>query len=146
MRAREWWGADVMSPLDGTSIAADVGGPVSESLRRTCPHAANAAIAIEYGTVPLIDMLHMLRADVWLRHRPDAPQALQAEIRSQIRDAFYLDDDAWKGMIVGQAQVAVQQAIYGLARETAERLRDRGSLKRPPWDARTRHTRASCLR
>jgi Protein of unknown function (DUF2817) len=116
-RAREWWGADVTSPLDGTSIAADVAGPVSESLRQTCPHAANAAIAIEYGTVPLTDMLHMLRADVWLRHHPDAPQALQAEIRSQIRDAFYLDDDAWKGMIVGQAQVAVQQAIYGLARE-----------------------------
>ncbi|TCK34821.1 uncharacterized protein DUF2817 [Paraburkholderia sp. BL8N3] len=117
-RARSWWGADVTSPLDGTSIAADVAGPVSEVLRQTCAHAANAAIAIEYGTVPLSDMLHMLRADVWLRHHPQAPEALQAEIRADMRSAFCLDDDGWKGMVVGQAQVAVLQALYGLSRET----------------------------
>ncbi|WP_244817652.1 M14 family metallopeptidase [Caballeronia sp. Lep1P3] len=117
-RARRWWGADVTSPLDGTSIAANVAGPLLSTLDETCPHASGAAIAIEYGTVPLTDMLDMLRADVWVRHHPDAPDAQKAAIRRQIRDAFYIDDDLWRGMIVGQARVAVLQAVYGLSRET----------------------------
>ncbi|KIG03158.1 M14 family metallopeptidase [Caballeronia concitans] len=116
-RARRWWGADVTSPLDGTSIAADVAGPLLDVLSQTCPHASNAAIAIEYGTVPLTDMLDMLRADVWLRHHADAPDALKAGIRRQIRAAFYIDDDTWRGMILGQARAAVLQAVYGLSRE-----------------------------
>jgi len=33
-RARRWWGADVTSPLDGTSIAADVAGPLLDTLRQ----------------------------------------------------------------------------------------------------------------
>lgn len=116
-RARGWWGADVTSPLDGTSIAANVAGPVSEILRQTCPHAAKAAIAIEYGTVPLKDMLLMLRADVWVRHHPDVPEVLKASIRAQIRAAFLVEDDIWKGLIISQGQAAVWQAIDGLARE-----------------------------
>ncbi|AET94424.1 hypothetical protein BYI23_D009140 (plasmid) [Burkholderia sp. YI23] len=118
-RARRWWGADVTSPSDGTSIAADVAGPLLDTLRQTCPHAANASIAIEYGTVPLTDMLDMLRADVWVRHHPDAPEALKADIRRQIRAAFYIDDDLWRGMIAGQARAAALQALYGLSRERA---------------------------
>jgi hypothetical protein len=116
-RARRWWGADVTSPLDGTSIAADVAGPLLDTLRQTCPHAAIASIAIEYGTVPLTDMLDMLRADVWVRHHAHAPAALKADIRRQIRAAFYIDDDIWRGMIVGQARAAALQALYGLSRE-----------------------------
>ncbi|BAN27180.1 M14 family metallopeptidase [Caballeronia insecticola] len=116
-RARRWWGADVTSPSDGTSIAADVAGPLLDTLRQTCPHSANAAIAIEYGTVPLTDMLDMLRADVWVRHHPDAPDALKTAIRKQIRAAFFIDDDVWRGMVVGQARAAVLQGVYGLSRE-----------------------------
>jgi hypothetical protein len=108
-RARRWWGADVTSPSDGTSIAADVAGPLLDTLRQTC--------AIEYGTVPLTDMLDMLRADVWVRHHADAPDELKADIRRQIRAAFYIDDDVWRGMIVGQARAAVLQGLYGLSRE-----------------------------
>ncbi|SAK46999.1 hypothetical protein AWB75_01007 [Caballeronia catudaia] len=118
-RARRWWGEDVTSPADGTSIAADVAGPLLDTLRQTCPHAAIASIAIEYGTVPLTDMLDMLRADVWVRHHPDAHDALKTDIRRQIRAAFYIDDDMWRGMIVGQARAAVLQALNGLSREEA---------------------------
>jgi hypothetical protein len=116
-RARSWWGADVGSPLDGTTVAANVAGPVSETLRDTCPHAVATAIAIEYGTIPLTEMLHMLRADMWLRGHPDAPAAQKSALRSQIRDAFVFDDEVWRGLILGQARVAALQGIYGLSRE-----------------------------
>jgi hypothetical protein len=118
-RARAWWGADVTSPLDGTSVAANVAGPVLDMLRDACAHARTTAIAIEYGTVPLVDMLHRLRADAWVRRHPDAdPQRLDA-IRGEIRAGFYCEDDVWRGLILGQARAAILQAVIGLSREPA---------------------------
>jgi Protein of unknown function (DUF2817) len=116
-RARIWWGADVTSPLDGTSVAANVAGPVLDTLRRTCAHADTTAIAIEFGTIPLVDMLHLLRADVWLRRHPDAEKQQICAIREAIRAAFYCDDDVWRGLILGQARAAILQAVIGLSRE-----------------------------
>ena len=118
-RARKWWGADVTSPLDGTSVAANVAGPVLDTLRRTCTHADTTAIAIEYGTVPLVDMLHMLRADAWLRRHPQAEKQYVDAIHDAVREAFYCNDDVWRGLILGQARVAILQAVTGLAREAA---------------------------
>lgn len=118
-RARQWWGADVSSPLDGTSVAANVAGPVLDTLRRTCKHADTTAIAIEYGTIALVDMLHMLRADAWLRRHPQVEKAHADAIHAAVRETFYCDDDLWRGLILGQARVAILQALTGLARETA---------------------------
>lgn len=116
-RARTWWGADVTSPLDGTSVAANVAGPVLDTLRRTCAHADTTAIAIEYGTIPLVDMLHMLRADAWLRQHPHAEKPQIDAIHEAVREAFYCNDDVWRGLVLGQARVAILQAIVGLPRE-----------------------------
>jgi predicted deacylase len=113
-RARAWWGADVASPLDGSTIASNVAGPILDTLRTSCPHAQTTAIAIEFGTVPLVPMLHMLRADVWVRRHPDAPDA--PAIREQIRAAFCFDDPLWQGQILGQARAAILQGVLGLSR------------------------------
>ena len=37
------------------------------------------AIALEYGTVPLPDVIDALRADQWLDNHPEAEPALQTE-------------------------------------------------------------------
>jgi hypothetical protein len=118
-RARAWWGADVTSPLDGTSVAANVAGPVLDTLRRTCTHARTTAIAIEYGTVPLVDMLHRLRADSWVRQHPNADAQQIGAIRAEIRAGFYCEDDVWRGLILGQARAAILQAVMGLSRDAA---------------------------
>ncbi|VVE20405.1 M14 family metallopeptidase [Pandoraea terrigena] len=114
-RARAWWGADLASPLDGTTVASNVGGPLLDTLRTTRPDAQVTAIAIEYGTVPLIDMLHMLRADSWLRRHPDVPGAQASAIRQSVQKAFCFDDPVWQGQILGQARVAILQAVTGLS-------------------------------
>jgi len=113
-RARAWWGADVTSPLDGTTIASNVGGPILDTLRAACPHAQVTALALEYGTLPLVAMLNTLRADAWLRSHPQACQAMA--IREQVRSTFCIDDPLWLGQILGQARVAILQAVAGLSR------------------------------
>lgn len=119
-RARAWWGADLASPIDATTVASNVGGPLLDTLRFARPDAQMTAMAIEYGTVPLIDMLHMLRADAWLRQHPEAPPEQATAIRDAVRAAFCFDDPIWQGQILGQARVAILQAVTGLGRSTAD--------------------------
>lgn len=118
-RARAWWGADLASPVDGTTVASNVGGPLLDTLRSARADAQITSMAIEYGTVPLIDMLHRLRADAWLRQHPEAPAALASSIRKAVQQAFCFDDPVWHGQILGQARVAILQAVLGLERTSA---------------------------
>ena len=46
-----------------------------------CPHAEHTSIALEYGAVPMVDVLDGLRGDHRLHLHPEAPQELASEIR-----------------------------------------------------------------
>lgn len=114
-RARAWWGADVFAPFEGNSASADVSGPVVTLAYDECPQASLGLMGLEFGTLPDGEVLTRLRADTWLRSHPEAPDAQKRAIRQDLRDAFYCDNDEWKGMIAGQARTAVLQAVQGLS-------------------------------
>ena len=84
------------------------------SAYQECPQAGYTGIALEYGTVPILDVMNALRADQWLELHPEAPAALQTQIKRHLRDCFYIDEDGWKQQVVEQAFEAAQQAIQGL--------------------------------
>jgi hypothetical protein len=56
-----------------------------------------------------------LRADHWLHLHPEAPAEQRQTIKQQIRDAFYVDTDAWRAQIVAQARQTLFQAVDGLS-------------------------------
>jgi hypothetical protein len=114
-RANAWWGADVFTPFSGQSASADISGPVLAAVYDECPQAQATPMALEFGTLPNLQVLQALRAIQWLRLHPEAPLAQQQAIRQQLRDAFYCDNDSWKGMVLGQSRVALLQAVQGLA-------------------------------
>ncbi len=71
-------------------------------------------MGLEFGTLPDQDVLVGLRADHWLKRHPEAPVEQQLAIRQQMRDAFYCDNEEWKGMVLGQARVVLLQTVQGL--------------------------------
>ena len=79
-----------------------------------CPRAEYTGIAMEYGTLPILDMIAALRADHWLYLHPEASQPQRAVIERQMLDAFYVDTDAWRAQVVVQARQAMFQAVDGL--------------------------------
>jgi hypothetical protein len=113
-RARAWWGADVFAPFEGNSASADVSGPVVSTVYDECPQARASPLGLEFGTLPDLEVLNRLRADTWLRRHPEAPAAQQRAIRQDLRDAFYCDNDEWKGMVLGQTRVVLLQTLQGL--------------------------------
>ena len=119
-RAKAWWGGGGATPVtsiyDGSSKSAFLTGLMWSAVYDECPQAEYTGIAMEYGTVPFIEVLEALRADHWLHHHPDAPEDVQAQIHQGMRDAFYVDTDAWRAQIVVQARQAMYQAVDGLAK------------------------------
>jgi hypothetical protein len=113
-RARAWWGEDVTSIYDGTSTSALLTGLMWLAAYEECAQAEYTGIALEYGTLPVLDVMNALRADQWLENHADAPAEQAQSIKRQLRDAFYTDTDVWKDMIVAQAREACVQALDGL--------------------------------
>jgi uncharacterized protein DUF2817 len=114
-RAQAWFGIDVTSFHDGSSTSASLTGVNFEAPLAECPDVECTGIALEYGTLPLLETLQALRADQWLRNHPDADAKMRVTIKRQCRDAFYCDADDWKAMVYGQARAAVLQALRGMA-------------------------------
>jgi hypothetical protein len=112
-RARQWWG-NITSIYDGTSSSAFLTGLMWMSVKDECPQAEHTGIALEYGTLPMNDMLMALRADHWLHLHPEASDELKKSIKAQIFNAFYTDTDEWRTQIITQARDAMAQALQGL--------------------------------
>jgi hypothetical protein len=114
-RARAWWGEDVTSIYDGSSSSALLTGMMWRAAGEECPQAETTSIALEFGTVPTMDVIDALRADQWLENHPETDAAKRDAIKRQVRDAFYTDTPEWKRRIVEQAHDAAGQALRGLA-------------------------------
>ena len=114
-RARAWWGADILSYYEGKSASIEVQGSMVMSVYAECPGVEATSMGLEYGTVPFEAVLHALRGDHWLAIHQDADAGKRAPIKRAIFEAFYVDADDWKGMVVGQARTAVLQAVLALS-------------------------------
>lgn len=118
-RARRWWDGGGRTPVtsiyDGSSSAALLTGMMWNAAYEECPQAEYTGIAMEYGTLPVMETLQALRADQWLGRHPDAPPALAEAIRKDVKDAFFTDTPAWKDAVLAQARESLFQAVDGLA-------------------------------
>lgn len=129
-RAREWWGSDVTTFLDGSSTSAALTGINGCAVYDECPGVVLAAIALEYGTYPIERMLQAMRAEHWLHNHPEAPDAQRREIKKMMRDMFYVDTDEWKDTVVAQAHAATFRAIERLAATNAAQSRPNAFIDR----------------
>jgi hypothetical protein len=90
-------------------------GMMCMAVYEECPQAEWTGMALEYGTVPIMEVMESLRGDQWLQLHADAPQELAAAIKRRVRDAFYTDTEAWKRKVLAQAREALFQTADGLS-------------------------------
>ena len=114
-RARSWWGPEVTALADGSASATPLNGLMFQVAYQECAQAAYTGIALEYGTLPLMEVIHALRADQWLENHPEAGDDQAREIKKRLKDTFYADDDRWRERILAQGREAARQAVAGLS-------------------------------
>lgn len=113
-RTRAIWGQHVTSMYDGSSSSANLTGLAWHAVPDTLPNIDFAGIALEFGTLPLPDVLQALRGDHWLHLHPDADNTQRALIRQGMWRAFYGDADDWREGVVEQCTTAVRAAVAAL--------------------------------
>ncbi len=110
------WGADDVTSLHaGTSSSAEVRGDMTSLFFAAVPEAWTAAVALEYGTLELIEVLEGLRQENWLHHHGDRESALGKELEAKCRAAFYTETDEWKQMIWTRAHEVIGKALSTIA-------------------------------
>ncbi|HEY0825062.1 MAG TPA: M14 family metallopeptidase [Ramlibacter sp.] len=118
-RAKTWWGGEGRTPVtsiyDGSSSSAFLTGLMWTAIYEECPQAEYTGMALEYGTVPVMQTFQALRGEQWLNAHPGAPESVAREIRVRMKEAFYTDTDAWREQVLAQAREALFQAVDGLA-------------------------------
>jgi predicted deacylase len=113
-RALRWFGADVRDLSAGESVSALLTGTMARGIERARPELELTAIGLEFGTRPVMDVLTALRADHWLHSRDGRDPAVAAQIRRQMRDAFYCERPAWQAAVYGRAADLAFRALRGL--------------------------------
>lgn len=113
-RAARWYGAGVVSPRDGSSSSAPIVGDGLSAISELLPRSELTSMALEFGTLPVEQVLDAVRADAWLHAHGDPKSPAGQRIKKQVRDAFFGDSPDWKGMILGQSLLAMRQALCGL--------------------------------
>ncbi|WP_153140811.1 M14 family metallopeptidase [Paraburkholderia agricolaris] len=115
LRAKAYWGSDVLAPASIGSASIPVSGPIVALAYEEAEHDADVTtVALEFGTLLSDDVRYALRGDHWLHNQVSAAPGQAYTIKRALRDAFYCDNDAWKGMLFGQFKAAVLQALIGL--------------------------------
>lgn len=110
-RAIGTWGADVRPIAAAGSVSSVVEGALVDRAGALFPAVEKTVITLEFGTLEPMAVMQALRADHWLHRHPGTSPDQAAAIRKGLRDAFYCDTPAWKGMVYAQARVAVLQAV-----------------------------------
>lgn len=118
-RARAWYGAAVTSTHDGSSSSSPLTGDGLSVAPRLLAHADVTPMALEIGTLPGDQVLRALIADNWLHMYGDIGSPEARAIKQDIRKAFYVEADDWKGMVVAQYLLACRQALAGVRRRSA---------------------------
>ena len=113
-RARRWWGKEVTTNVDGTSSSAVLNGTLDLAVMEECPQAEYNGMTLEYGTKPGPAVLKALRADQWLQNHSGIDGAQRAQIKRQLRDAFYIDTNEWKQQVLEQAREVMELTRRGL--------------------------------
>lgn len=110
-RAVAWFGAEAKSPDEGTSASAAVVGVLVDAFPQEAPGAEVTSIGLEFGTHPILEVLHALRQDNWLHAHGDPTSAQGRDMKAYIRERFYPADDRWKDLVWARADEVVGRTL-----------------------------------
>jgi len=110
-RVRAIWGREVTSIYDGSSSSARLTGMAWQAVPDTLPAVDYAGLALEFGTLPVTEVLEALRGDHWLHLHPEADENQRRLVKQAMWRAFFGDSDDWREGVVAQVSEAVRKVM-----------------------------------
>ena len=110
------WPGRVRTTVTGESVSVHVRGPLKLAVADMLPSTRVIAVALEFGTLPPMDVLWALRAENWLAHHGDTQNPENKEIKSKLLRAFYPSDVEWRLRIWREGKSMVRKALVHIER------------------------------
>jgi len=115
LRQRAIWGDRIKSNETGESISPPLTGTIDKAMAQWMHRAELTFAALEVGTAPMRDVFNALRKDNWLHLQKSPDRSLWANIKAEIREAFYPDSADWKEKVWTHAKQTADPALASLA-------------------------------
>ncbi len=112
-RARALWGEQVTCSRGGNSTSVPLTGETEWAIKDAVGFDAVTSVTLEFGTVPVADMLASVRADNWLARRGGLACSLASDIRREIRRCFYGEEPVWQAQTVACSLAVLDAAARG---------------------------------
>jgi Protein of unknown function (DUF2817) len=113
--ARSRFGPEVKSLTSGESASSILTGTLANAFEGWTDDRDVTFLGLEFGTIPVVNVLSALRADHWLHQSQNRQSPLRADITQNLRDAFYVDASHWQAAVYGRMADFVVRASRVLA-------------------------------
>ncbi len=112
-RALSWYGEDVVFNSSGEIGYCSTGGLVDGC---AADYAALefTGIVLEYGTWEIQRIADAMRFSFWLQRFGDENSSTGRNIKKELQDAFYVDADDWRKMVLNRSREVIGKAVSGL--------------------------------
>ncbi len=114
-RLSEWLGGEVHSTTAGSSAYAGSKGSILAGFRPNNTRLEWTPVGLEFGTLDWATVTHAMRADIWLYVHGKPTSSRGDQIRRQVKDAFFIDEEKWKSMICRRGIDVIQRVANALA-------------------------------
>ena len=112
-------------PSEGTSVSADVSGDVLDALDEWLEVPEVTGVAIEWGTVDIVEVSNALRGDAWLHAHGDPRGSEAVPIKAALRAAFAPDDPQWADDVWSRFSEVTAERVRRSPHLTASSASDR---------------------
>jgi hypothetical protein len=113
--ARHWWPDVVRAEPAAGSDAALVSGLMGPAFVAAHPRAAAVGVVLEFGTLPMEEVMLAVLAESWLHHHGERRSERGDEITRRMRAAFFDERDEWKEAVCRRTREVVDRALAGMA-------------------------------
>lgn len=113
-RARGWLGEEVTSTRVGDSSSAPLTGTTDHAFHQELGDVEGISVALEFGTISSDDVFNATRADNWLHLNGNLSSPQGEKVKSEIRAAFYADEDPWKEKVWARGEEIILRSIRAL--------------------------------
>ena len=113
--ARQWWG-EITQTEDASAVSSALTGQLGALLIQKLGSRLLSSITLEFGTCPPLEVLNALRADACAYRAQGVTENRRETSAKTLKNAFFIDNPAWKSDVLEQSMAAIQAAVDGLAR------------------------------
>ena len=114
-RAVTIWGPELTrTTVKGDSVSPHLDASLKLALPRMLPGVEVTAVSLEFGTVPVLEVLKALRADNWLHHHGGSHHPRAEELKTCLLRAFHPGTRDWEESVWEKGRDAIERALASL--------------------------------